>query len=299
MSSAMHISNNVAVADRKRTRAALEGIESATVFLKARTETHPVYTKDRVSRVIPFNASWTYMDKQYDKLVRDYTADVVRKNSEDLETGGKWADVDVVPIDVLKKRQTYSKGQRTMVTLKDADIIFDDEERPLFPYGRTGIRGRGLLGRWGPNFAADPIITRFHPSTGCLQVLLVVRRDTSELALPGGMVDPGHSLSETFKKEVTEEALKPDGAVDILMSNCDMGVIYMGAVDDPRTTDNAWIETVAKHFHASPDIATKLVLETADVAEIKDVNWYNAEDVVGNMYASHGSWLRKVMRNMM
>ena len=26
--------------------------------------------------------------------------------------------------------------------------------------GRTGIRGRGLLGRWGPNHAGDPIVTR-------------------------------------------------------------------------------------------------------------------------------------------
>jgi len=29
------------------------------------------------------------------------------------------------------------------------------------PVGRTGIRGRGCLGRWGPNHAADPIVTRF------------------------------------------------------------------------------------------------------------------------------------------
>lgn len=28
------------------------------------------------------------------------------------------------------------------------------------PTGRTGLTGRGLLGRWGPNHAADPIVTR-------------------------------------------------------------------------------------------------------------------------------------------
>lgn len=27
-------------------------------------------------------------------------------------------------------------------------------------HGRTGLRGRGLLGRFGPNHAADPIVTR-------------------------------------------------------------------------------------------------------------------------------------------
>lgn len=31
---------------------------------------------------------------------------------------------------------------------------------PRNPIGRTGLIGRGLLGRWGPNHAADPIVTR-------------------------------------------------------------------------------------------------------------------------------------------
>ena len=29
------------------------------------------------------------------------------------------------------------------------------------PVGRTGVKGRGTLARWGPNQAADPIITRY------------------------------------------------------------------------------------------------------------------------------------------
>lgn len=32
---------------------------------------------------------------------------------------------------------------------------------PLNPFGRTGIIGRGLLGRWGPNHAADSLVTRW------------------------------------------------------------------------------------------------------------------------------------------
>ena len=28
------------------------------------------------------------------------------------------------------------------------------------PIGRTGVCGRGLLGRWGPNHAADSVVTR-------------------------------------------------------------------------------------------------------------------------------------------
>jgi len=34
-------------------------------------------------------------------------------------------------------------------------------DNPINPFGRTGLIGRGLLGRWGPNHAADPIVTKY------------------------------------------------------------------------------------------------------------------------------------------
>ena len=39
---------------------------------------------------------------------------------------------------------------------------------PLNLRGRTGLAGRGVLGRYGPNHAADPIVTRWktHPEGG-------------------------------------------------------------------------------------------------------------------------------------
>ena len=66
--------------------------------------------------------------------------------------------------------------------------------------GRTGLTGRGVLGRYGPNHAADPIVTRWktHPEGGIvhdevssrpvLQFVSIQRRDTSEWALPGGKI---------------------------------------------------------------------------------------------------------------
>ncbi|CAF4463446.1 unnamed protein product, partial [Rotaria magnacalcarata] len=57
--------------------------------------------------------------------------------------------------------------------------------------------GRGLLGRWGPNHAGDPIVTRWskdqqdNNKNKALEIILISRRDTGALALPGGMVDPG------------------------------------------------------------------------------------------------------------
>ncbi len=71
--------------------------------------------------------------------------------------------------------------------------------RPLNIRGRTGLKGRGILGRYGPNHAADPIVTRWarnsetgeiekNPETGknILEFVAIKRRDTGEWAIPGG-----------------------------------------------------------------------------------------------------------------
>ena len=34
------------------------------------------------------------------------------------------------------------------------------DEIPFNPRGRTGLKGRGNLGRWGPNKAVDSVVTR-------------------------------------------------------------------------------------------------------------------------------------------
>jgi ADP-ribose pyrophosphatase len=70
--------------------------------------------------------------------------------------------------------------------------------RPFNLVGRTGLSGRGVLGRWGPNFAANPIVSRFHE--GRLQFVAITRGDTGELAIPGGMVDVGEQVQNLLKK---------------------------------------------------------------------------------------------------
>ena len=149
----------------------------------------------------------------------------------------------------------------------------------------------------GPNHAADPIVTRY--KKGKLQMVLVRRTDGSnKLAFPGGMVDPGDTHSQTLRKEFSEEAARPGGAVDRLFSFCSRGKIYRGPVDDWRNTDYAWIETHAEHFHASDEVANELVLETSDPAEVSSVDWWDVEEVT-DLYASHKEWLDDVYLNML
>ena len=68
--------------------------------------------------------------------------------------------------------------------------------RPLNIRGRTGVSGRGVLGKWGPNHAADPVVTRWkrnelgekvvHETSGkpILEFVCIQRRDTGGALFP-------------------------------------------------------------------------------------------------------------------
>ena len=123
-------------------------------------------------------------------LVQLY-ADVIENDSE--ATPGGWADPPVV------HRKTFEQ-QRVSYELEAMGESWGWQDgRPLNPRGRTGMCERGLLGKWGPNHAADPIVTRFNPNGGKLQFVAIKRKDTGEWALPGGMQDPGEVGIQTLK----------------------------------------------------------------------------------------------------
>ncbi|XP_028842642.1 ADP-ribose pyrophosphatase, mitochondrial [Denticeps clupeoides] len=192
-----------------------------------------------------------------------------------------------------------------------------EDGRPLNPHGRTGLNGRGLLGRWGPNHAADPIVTRWkrnsegqrvhHPVSALpiLQFISIMRKDCGEWAIPGGMVDPGERVSVTLQREFSEEALNSLEAsarekeqlqqhISQLFSSPGLQV-YIGYVDDPRNTDNAWMETVAVNFHDEPGTSVSLLpLHPGDDAGL--VSWMDV-DSAQRLYASHSHFLETVAKN--
>eukprot|EP01130_Rhizamoeba_saxonica_P001723 TRINITY_DN11583_c0_g1_i1.p1 TRINITY_DN11583_c0_g1~~TRINITY_DN11583_c0_g1_i1.p1 ORF type:complete len:288 (-),score=79.00 TRINITY_DN11583_c0_g1_i1:62-892(-) len=193
----------------------------------------------------------------------------------------------------------------------DYDVV---DGVPQNPVGRTGMSGRGLLGKWGPNHAADPIVTRWKrdekgeiiskDGKPVLQFVAIHRNDGGGWALPGGMVDPGEEVTVTVKREFGEEALNStvkdpeeqaniEAQLDELFHN---GVeIYKGYVDDPRNTDNAWMETVAINFHdESGEIFGKFDLEAGDDAGA--VKWANLDSST-KLYASHSHFIEIVASN--
>ena len=208
-----------------------------------------------------------------------------------------WADFLHVPfLDMLQRKTIDRKGD--IVTLATAHKNYDfNKGLFLNPRGKTGIAGRGSLGLWGPNWAADVIVTK--REDGKLWVILCEKQvgdGESVLCFPAGMVEAGEAVPETLRRELVEEAAEDGEAIDDLFRSCNMGCVYSGWVDDWRNTDHAWMVTQAHRFHATPEIAAKLTLAVKDTAEIKKSGWYVAEDVT-KMYASHKDWLDKVIHD--
>lgn len=180
------------------------------------------------------------------------------------------------------KLDDFPKGFDTNVFLQDKSnraiislpYCMDAEGNKL----DLGINGRGKLGRFGPNGAADPVVTRWKydeygsiilDSEGnpILQVVIIKRKDNGELAIPGGMnIDSvtgkpvpsfqtlareyleetsGHAESDERKSEKQQSEL-----ADFMKIVLECGVdLFRGYVNDPRNTTHAWMVTTLTSIH--------------------------------------------------
>ncbi|KAK3785345.1 hypothetical protein RRG08_045570 [Elysia crispata] len=187
---------------------------------------------------------------------------------------------------------------------------------PRNPVGRTGICGRGCLGRWGPNHAADPIVTRWKRNDKgqivvdenhklIAQFIAVQRRDNGQWALPGGMVDAGEVVTMTLRREFGEEALNSLEATEQEKKQIEASInelfsrgqeVYRGYVDDPRNTDNAWMETVAMNFHDQDGQGVaRFKLHAGDDAV--GVQWMDLSHHL-ELYASHVDFLQRTAERL-
>jgi ADP-ribose pyrophosphatase len=256
--------------------------EDTGPHVKARTEA----PKDYPARapVSDAQVDWSVQAPDYGPAA--YTADVVVKNDETKNPQG-WADPATIA-ETKARRELHSlegpvQWGRTTTYKENAETV----ELPLNPKGRTGLEGRGKLGRFGANPAGDAIVTRISPKTGKLEMLAIHRPPKGELAFPGGMVDKGEQPFQTIARELKEEL---DVSVDFHRAT----TVYGGYVDDPRNTDNAWMETTAMHVHLSPEQAKQI--EPHATEEAPKWEWMPLDSKhLNGMYASHADIARRML----
>ena len=191
-------------------------------------------------------------------------------------------------------------------------IQFGDDGLPQNPIGRTGLVGRGTLGNWGPNHAADPVVCRAHPESKKLQFVLIKRPRGEGWALPGGMVEAGQTIGNARTREFAEEALnsnRREGESDAdfkirtdaleselkEMFSHSNEILYQGVVDDPRNTDNSWMETAAILTLMTGQYA-ELKLEAGDDAERAKWTDYDKDKP---LFASHKLFIDLAVDNLL
>ncbi|XP_060803532.1 ADP-ribose pyrophosphatase, mitochondrial [Amyelois transitella] len=295
----MNIKLFLIILSSSRTLMARPQVALMSIHFKCRGGTYP---RSNVLRfIVPDDkVSWS----------TEYTSYKPPNYTEPGLTGKPWADPDIGNGTFQPKWNSMDGKISRKSYMGDYQIV---NGYPLNPIGRTGICGRGILGRWGPNHAADPVVTRWkrlesgelvHDDNDkpILQFVAIKRGDTGEWALPGGMVDPGEKVTTTAVREFQEEAMNA-----LVMSKeereewtkkfekffSEGEVVYEGYVDDRRNTDNAWMETVAYNFHDdSGSVVGALNLHAGDDAV--GVRWVDATPNI-SLYASHDSILKEVV----
>ncbi len=211
----------------------------------------------------------------------EYWVDPTVLENDGSKTPGGWAD----PEDWGQIRGLEERGSFT------GEISFDSQGRPLNPAGRRGIQGRGLLGRWGPNYTVDPVLTRQNPVTGELEFLLVQREDIKLWGLPGGVVREGESDTDTAGRALEEKS----GLEHDFQSCAVVGQMY---VDDYRNTDHAWMETTVLHLHLQPSALRNVQLREG--VGIRDAAWVViTPELADCLYANHAKIIKQAAISML
>eukprot|EP00058_Branchiostoma_floridae_P006677 XP_002592165.1 hypothetical protein BRAFLDRAFT_88112 [Branchiostoma floridae] len=264
------------VKGRRRT---LDSQPVQEIHQKARTTPYPMCDVNRC--LVPDDkVPWEVPFSSYHPV--NYTADCVL-------AGPPWADVDLM---------SMSLEERPFLMFNQLDTKFKGA------VDRTSFIGTYKVKEKLPLWKRDKYGNKeVHPETSrnVLEFVAIQRRDNLLWAIPGGMVEPGENLTMTLKNEFGEEAL---GKLDKTeQERMDMSIkldklfrqgkeVFKGYSDDPRNTDNAWIETTAINYHDEEGyLMQNFTLQAGDDAGA--VRWQDV-DGTSPLFASHQAILKHV-----
>ncbi|TDJ17932.1 MAG: hypothetical protein E2O65_07260 [Gammaproteobacteria bacterium] len=166
----------------------------------------------------------------------------------------------------------------------------DDEGRPLNPRGRTGIAGRGLLGRWGANQMVAAVVTRINHETLAPELLLGKLEESGPLSLPRDFVAEGKTVEAAIVHALEQCTGQPPESQG--------EVIAEGYSYDERQTDHAWVELEARLYHMNAD-AQPTALQPSG-AGIQDIEWWPLEPAtINSLPSTQAQLVREATRRLM
>ncbi|ESO93554.1 hypothetical protein LOTGIDRAFT_161660 [Lottia gigantea] len=275
------------------------------VHVKCRNSTYPE-TNIMRAEVKDDEVCWAIKMKKYNPV--RYTAPKILSNQKTYTD--KYDLIDMPE----NERDKYDFNKFDMVTKVDRTSLCGfpyeiSHGLPLNPRGRTGLVGRGLLGRWGPNHAADTVVSRwkkdgdlqeYREKKPCLEFVAVQRPD-KQWAIPGGFGNPDKKLEEILMTVFAREALgtlmddpkERPLLLQKLKKLSEKGrVIYEGYADDERNTDNSWSESRLILYHDDTgEILDNIKLRAGDT--VCATAWITASSTM-TFWGAHEEFLRMV-----
>ncbi len=144
----------------------------------------------------------------------------------------------------------------------------------------TGMLGRGLLGRFGPNPAEDAIVLRYNKE-GRLEVLVEDRLDGGGTALPGVLLAPGEE--DQFGVAATRRLFEETNVTLDLTKGV---LVYEGPSSDWRDTNDAWVITRGIATLLSYEESLFLKPQAKKGAKVDSVRFVPV-DALDGFYARH------------
>jgi ADP-ribose pyrophosphatase len=214
-------------------------------------------------------APWAIDCPEYDP---PYHVEPVVLENDRTRVAGGWADPEDVTL--LNREECGHALSR------------DALGRPLHPFGRTGIAGRGALGRWGPNLSVVAVVTRRRTDGSGTDILLGARENSDALEPPQGFVRPGENPDGALARVLLAETGWQPGGASALLSE---GYGY-----DARRTDHAWVVMHVRQLHLADGDGSPLLQPDG---RFESVAWYPLDpDTINRIPAGLARWVREAIR---
>uniref|UniRef100_A0A914LGE7 Nudix hydrolase domain-containing protein n=1 Tax=Meloidogyne incognita TaxID=6306 RepID=A0A914LGE7_MELIC len=163
---------------------------------------------------------------------------------------------------------------------------------PLNPVARTGFKGRGSFGQWGPTNGAGAILYVTDEKDFNKFEFLGVENGKYEkrsyIVTPGGFVDMGEEFEYSAKRELIEEAFglkkkrnkEEFEKMEEIIGKGEL-VKFGGAELSQLSTDNAWTESITFAFGVDSTIKEELKLKKGSDAQ--QVMWIQIKPMHENV----------------
>lgn len=219
--------------------------------LKIRGAKHPSYPARK--RISIDYTSWRFDCPDYSPPY--YVAPSVIENDYTKIANG-WADPENI----------------RLVERKFEGCKTDKDGKPLHPRGRTGLTGRGLLGRWGGNPAVNCVIFRSGIKKDSFEVLLCKKGQEEIVTFPRGFVHP----AQAEKAAMVSVLQKKCGWSEPLTSE----IVSKGIAYDDRQTDNAWVEITTFSLLLDADQSPDFF---SSKRSYEEVSWWSLDSVLAEI----------------